>query len=381
MNRRIIVPASMLALAAILVVGLLTAPSTPEDRVAELGARIRCPVCQNEAVIDSPSETARQMLAIIEEKVAAGESDRQIERFFIERYGDWVLLDPPMDGRFLLLWGLPLAALGLGAFAIARRRRSARADREGAGGLDVRRHALADIEELRAQVQEGEIPPEVAEGLEERYRIEAETAEPETDPRTTLSSRTRPQQQARSRARLVVGWLIGILAMVVAVVMATQAAEQDEPAAAARDLSQVSNQELEGVVAENPEVVGMRMALADRYFDTGEWRRALEHYLEVLKRDYGEPDAWARAGWCVYQLGEPDLAAGYVERSLTISPDDPETTLYLGMIRLYGQEDAEAALPLLQQIEARNDVPSDIRARVEEAIVDAERGIAEGGEG
>lgn len=111
------------ALAAIVAVGLVVGDSTPEDRVASLGAAIKCPVCQGEAIIDSPSPTAKAMLEVVEEKVAAGESDQQIVAYFQGRFGDGIYLDPPFAGRTLLVWLIPLFAVAGGVWMILSRRR------------------------------------------------------------------------------------------------------------------------------------------------------------------------------------------------------------------------------------------------------------------
>ena len=95
----------------------------PEDRLATLGASIKCPVCQGEAIIDSPSPTAQAMMDVLEEKVAAGESDRQIFEYFQQRFGDGIVLDPPFEGKTLVVWLTPVAGILGGAWLIASRRR------------------------------------------------------------------------------------------------------------------------------------------------------------------------------------------------------------------------------------------------------------------
>ncbi len=111
-------------LAGIVAVGIVMGDTRPEDRVAALGATIKCPVCQGEAIADSPSETAKAMLEVVEEKVAAGESDEQIYDYFRGRFGDGILLDPPFAFNTVLLWLLPLVALGGGVWMIMSRRRT-----------------------------------------------------------------------------------------------------------------------------------------------------------------------------------------------------------------------------------------------------------------
>lgn len=110
-------------LAAIVVVGMVVGDPSPEDRVASLGASIKCPVCQGEAILDSPSPTAEAMMEVVEEKVAAGESDAQIVAYFTGRFGDGIFLDPPFAGKTLLVWLLPVFAVIGGVWMILSRRR------------------------------------------------------------------------------------------------------------------------------------------------------------------------------------------------------------------------------------------------------------------
>lgn len=112
-----------ITLAAIVVAGFVLGDASPQDRVASIGAVIRCPVCQGESIADSPAETARVMMDIVEEKVSAGETDQQIIQYFRARYGDGILLDPPFSGKTLFIWILPILAVGGGVWMILTRRR------------------------------------------------------------------------------------------------------------------------------------------------------------------------------------------------------------------------------------------------------------------
>ncbi|MEU9822938.1 cytochrome c-type biogenesis protein CcmH [Pseudonocardia alni] len=105
---------------------LAMAPAAGEDRVQELAERLRCPVCTSVSVAESPSDTAVAMRQVIEDQVAVGRSDDEIEAYFRARYGDWAVIDPPASGSTLLLWLLPAAATVAGA-ALLLTRRSRRA--------------------------------------------------------------------------------------------------------------------------------------------------------------------------------------------------------------------------------------------------------------
>jgi cytochrome c-type biogenesis protein CcmH len=106
-----------LALAALApAAGLAQAPATPlgEQAVYEVAAQLRCVVCQNLSVADSPSEMAHQMRALIRERLAAGERPDQVVQYFVDRYGEWILLEPRRHGFTLLVWVLPPVAVGAG---------------------------------------------------------------------------------------------------------------------------------------------------------------------------------------------------------------------------------------------------------------------------
>jgi cytochrome c-type biogenesis protein CcmH len=94
-----------------------TARPVNEEVVHDIALQLRCVVCQNLSVADSPSEMAGQMRAIIRERLAAGESPADVQRYFVDRYGEWILLAPPRRGFNLLVWLLPLAAVVVGLAA------------------------------------------------------------------------------------------------------------------------------------------------------------------------------------------------------------------------------------------------------------------------
>jgi cytochrome c-type biogenesis protein CcmH len=91
-----------------------------EQQVFEIARQLRCPVCVSESVADSSAEISVQMRDIIQEQLEQGKSPQEILAFFQERYGDWILLNPPKRGLHLLVWILPLlvALLGLGLLSL-----------------------------------------------------------------------------------------------------------------------------------------------------------------------------------------------------------------------------------------------------------------------
>jgi cytochrome c-type biogenesis protein CcmH len=103
---------------------ILTDPAL-EARARVLSKELRCMVCQNQSIDDSDAPLARDLRILVRERLASGDSDRQVIDFLVARYGEFVLLNPRLSLHTALLWLLPPAALIGGALAlvlVARRR-------------------------------------------------------------------------------------------------------------------------------------------------------------------------------------------------------------------------------------------------------------------
>ena len=95
-----------------------------EAQVRSVAAELRCPVCQNLSIADSPSEMAKQMRDLIRERLREGDRPEAIRAYLVERYGEWILLVPPARGFSLLAWIVPFLGLGgglAGAVLLLRR--------------------------------------------------------------------------------------------------------------------------------------------------------------------------------------------------------------------------------------------------------------------
>ena len=125
------------------------------------------------------------------------------------------------------------------------------------------------------------------------------------------------------------------------------------------DLDSVSNEEIEAVVAANPDIIPMRLALARRYFEEGEFDKALDHYFEVLNREQN-PEALANVGWMTYLSGRPDIAVSYVEAALDRQPDYLAAEWYLGNIYVALGRNGEATV-FLTKITGSGEVPDDVK--------------------
>ena len=101
-----------------------------EARARALSRELRCMVCQNESIDDSGAPLAHDLRVLVRERIKAGDSDQQVLDFLVARYGEFVLLKPPLSWHTVALWGLPPAVLLVGAVVILmdlRRRRATQA--------------------------------------------------------------------------------------------------------------------------------------------------------------------------------------------------------------------------------------------------------------
>ena len=311
---------SVIVVLAVALLLLISTRPAITDRVGEIGSRIMCPVCQGESIANSPAPMAEDMMALIGERVAAGAGDQEIIDELLSSYSGALLLDPPARGATLLLWLAPLGALAAGLVMI----------------WWWRRHPGPD--------------------------------------RVDLSVPRR-----RSRARLLTGGLILVVAFAGIVVAAADSlqeratpnegvADLDE-----EDLSDVSNETMEAVIAantDNPQVNGMRLALAERYFDLGDYRSAFPHYLVVADDPAASSSqavtALVRLGWMAYDgNGEVDTATRLIDEALAIDPDSHLAQFVKARVRWCGAGDNDQAVLILGRLLDDPSLAEETRAQVE----------------
>jgi len=150
--RELLAAAGLVLLLAGPLAAQVPARHVDEERVYEIASQLRCVVCQNLSVADSPSEMASQMRAVVRERLAAGESPDQVRQYFVDRYGEWILLAPRREGFNWLVWAFPVVAVTVG-LALA--------------GLLLRRWT-------RVAARREAAPAAVGESMSERIRRELE---------------------------------------------------------------------------------------------------------------------------------------------------------------------------------------------------------------
>jgi cytochrome c-type biogenesis protein CcmH len=119
-----------------------------EARARAISQQLRCMVCQNESIDQSQAPLAHDLRVLVRQRIMAGDSDAQIIKFLVSRYGEFILLKPPLSWNTLALWGAPPTLLLAGLLMILigeRRRRAMRPAAEGAKLTAAEEARLAEI--------------------------------------------------------------------------------------------------------------------------------------------------------------------------------------------------------------------------------------------
>jgi cytochrome c-type biogenesis protein CcmH/NrfG len=263
---------------------------------------------------------------------------------------------------------------------------------------DRRRIIKTDIEELSQQVAVGEIDDSSAGRLFAQYSVELREVEAEL---TALPSPAAPPDVApdtpdaeddpapiedrRSFHRAITGSLVLIAALTVVIAWVARSTEPESPAVAdvalgpidsidPGTLTGLSAEELATVLEAHPDLVEARLLLADVYLEAGENQLALENYLLVTAGEATaaeESRASGRIGYLAYVTGQEQAARDFLEQAVSLDPVNYEAKLFLGMVLLYGFDDAQAAAPLLEEVAELPDLPDEVRAELAAALAAA----------
>lgn len=317
-----------------------------ERRADALAAQLRCPVCQNLSVKDSPSDVAASFRARIRELVRAGKSDQEVKDFFVARYGEWVLLSPPKRGIGLVVWLAPLvsvlAGLALVGLAVARWMRRARA-----GGAPIGRERLArELRDLDEQLATGDLDP--ADHLLLRTRVLARA-----------SVWAAPSRRPRAHP-----WrwpAAGLAAAVLIVATLVPALRQRGPG----DFG--TGNDFGGSQGESVWLTQWRAA--ERAANAGRRQEAMRRYRLAVAFAPDLAELRARYGFALASAGRTDEAVAQLRRAVREEPSLPVARLYLGAV-LLKQGDRAAALVEWRrylQLEPRGEAATLVRRALEKS--------------
>jgi tetratricopeptide (TPR) repeat protein len=255
-----------------------------------------------------------------------------------------------------------------------------------------RDEALRDLVDLERQVSDGEIGDENARQLREQYEAEAATAlhalegsvrssQPRTDRSVDRTAAPHWRRGVTSRRLL---YAMGLLAAAAAGVLIPQFVV-DRPAGGyvtgnealqqpggklfdaessgtgTRDLSQVTNEELEAVVNANPEILGMRLALAERYIAENRFDLAVVHYMKALDDEPENARAQAGLSWILLQADKVDEAQKLADQALKNDPQSVEAMWVQANILMHGLDDPRGAEEVLDTLLSREDLHPSVR--------------------
>ena len=394
----------VLCVLSVLLRGVLYAAADLDERTRQLSTELRCVVCQNLSVADSPSEMAQQMRAIVREQLEAGKTPEQIKEFFVSKYGEWVLLKPKTTGFSALLWILPYAALVVGVIAgwVFLRRSSARGkslsqSAAGAASSDETAHELLrrdfelpDLEDdtprarllregarLRAELSEVAFDYESGKLSQSDYR--ALTSEVETkgasvveqlraiSPKSAAPAEVRTPQSKPDRAPSPPGrfrrWQLvsgGIFLLSFGVALGVMLTKSTRPRGGEND--SMTGDFMTGTTpASGPAAAAL--AQGKQAFAQQEFPAAIEAFKRVLTADPNNAEAHSYMGFILMQASHGDGALMAFDKALSQAPNLPMALWGKGMVLYQDKKDYAGARQIFERLltlvppgEERNEV-------------------------
>jgi cytochrome c-type biogenesis protein CcmH len=362
-----------------------------EDRTREIATELRCVVCQNLSVADSPSEMAQQMRAVVREQLQAGKTPEQIKEFFVSKYGEWVLLKPKTTGFSALLWVLPYVALLLGVAAAlwfirrwtkAKQSKSAQAiqapvsmqakndflseeleqpnleDSSPRAQLLRERSRLKDeLTELEFDYQSGKLSEADYQTLQREietkganvmHQLGALPAEPVTPPSTKRpgpsAQKNLPTQTRFRRWQLITGGVFLLLFGLALGVMLTQSIR---PRLSENDT--ITGDFMTGT----PPATGSAQAALNEgkhAFSQQDFPRAIDAFKKALAAEPNNPEAHAYMGFILIQAGHGDGALLAFDKALSSAPDLPMALWGKGMVLYQDKKDYSGAREIFERL-------------------------------
>jgi cytochrome c-type biogenesis protein CcmH len=368
-------------------------PKNLEEQTRAIASELRCVVCQNLSVADSPSEMAKEMRAIVHEQLQAGKSPEEIKSYFVSKYGEWVLLSPEKKGFSLLVWVLPfavlVAGLVLGVWVIRRwtRRKSQRADvrvdpkisawlrkemmtpdlpepdpEDTSPRAELLRDGmrfLTEIKELEFDFQAGKLGEADYTAL--RQEVEGKAAHvlqqldalPAKRPTKTVAKKTGPTDAGKKAAenrRSVRQWQLvtgGVFLLVFGIAVGVFLTQSVRPRGSAGD--SMTGGFLTGTSGENSDVPSL-LKEGEAAFEKQNWSRAIQLFKKVLAVEPDNPQAHTYMAYILVQAGHTDGALEAFDKALSVAPNFQLALWGKGMALYRSKQDYAAARQVFQKL-------------------------------
>jgi len=398
---------SLLLLALLIFpMALQAQPDDLEEQARRIAAELRCPVCQNLSVADSPSEMAQQMRALIREQLKEGKSPQEIKAYFTSKYGEWILLSPTSAGFNLLVWILPFIALtgGILLVVLVARRWVQRKSGYRQGEVDpaliqrVQQDIAADkvwevdpdiegprahliheqarryteLQELEFDYQKGRISDADYRDLRPRYEAQAANVLRELDSSSALAmteTQSRgakrqtkyagPAQTGKASSRR--GWVfaaIGAFLLVFGVTLGVFLSKSLRPRSSEQD--SITGDFLTGTgpggISASSAMGGadLQSLLTQGHaaFERKDWSQAIDAFKKVIAIDSDHPEAHTYMGFILTQAGHADSALLAFNRALSTNPEFPLALWGKGMVLYRDKGDFPGARQNLEKLVA-----------------------------
>ena len=377
----------VLVAALILGSGVLSGSTpTPQQRASAIESDLRCPSCEDLSVAQSSAPTAVTVRATVTQMVAAGQTDQQIDRYLVSRYGGSIVLDPPDRGVTLLVWILPVlgglaAVAGISVVMVRRRTIGADPDEgvdqsslDGETAADRRRFLDRSLADADAEYLAGDLSDRDYLALRRRDMARLAALDRSTGPTGTVrssgavavadpslptatSSTDAPgdrtegggERPGRRRRWLLVGALTTFgAALVVAVSLFATNRLPGQTATGSINLNQ--SQQIEESLTQ-----------AATSQNEGKLDQAAQLYQSVLDAQPNNEVALAQLGWLEFETGQQSdnssvMANGLakLDRAVVLNPGDYAVRLYLGTVQLQYDDNAAGAVAQYRRFLADN---------------------------
>jgi cytochrome c-type biogenesis protein CcmH len=374
---------------------------SPEEQVRAIAAGLRCVVCQNLSVADSPSEMAQQMRGSIREQLQQGKTPEEINAYFVSKYGEWVLLAPTPQGFSLLLWVLPYATVILGivlVIFVARRwvrkkqeappiavdqtliervrqeiaeGKSPQVDKEVEGPRSALQQEQArlydDLRELDFDFQAGKLSETDYQYLHRELELQAATAlkqieslpPPHSRGRAAASRTEHTQTEKKSSETAKVSgrsWQValgGAFLLFFGIAVGVYLTKSVRPRSSEQDTITggfLTGTGPGGMTAGSGNNVSTLLGQGRAAFERQDWPKAIEAFKATLAIDPNQAEAHTYMGLILAQAGHADGALLAFERSLATNPNFPLALWGKGMILYQDKKDFSAARETLEKL-------------------------------
>ena len=368
------------------------APPGIDDQTRAIAQELRCVVCQNLSVADSPSEMAQQMRGVVREQLQAGKTPQEVKDFFVSKYGEWVLLAPKTQGFSLLVWVLPfvvlIAGVALGLWFI-RRWSAKKTERVGspansdllsrvrnevatAKALDIdpedssphaqllqeRARLYTELKELEFDYQAGKLAESDYEALKFEIENRAARVLQQLDsllPPKTSASRTARRQPSGQEKRPIEtnkkpyrGWQFaagGVFLLLFGLSLGMVLTNSLRPRHSVQD--SITGDFLTGTAGNES---ARFLQEGKSAFAKQDWPKAIEAFKQALAADPNQPEAHAYMGFILIQAGHADGALMAFDKALAMAPNLPMALWGKGMTLYQGKKDYTGAKEVFEKL-------------------------------